>query len=329
MVLKMIVFLISISLGTYADSIDSIAPEQMAEALKTMPKYLINSFDNQCKSGMESMCLAKKCMNDDMQACKEYMKLPRDLETLKNRDPGQMMKKMFSDASVNELAQYESLTKKCKSKTDARACSEQEAMYHELLTRPLRKNCEQGHESSCSELKGYKQALAELKGSREKRKLERTKRDQENKELANKIQRLFEDENIDQLKTMCFNGEKYACRFIDELELILQNKKTMAESQKKSKKKFEQVANVERALEIIKSVNEDGVTIDELTNTDTQIVVTGMSKNYKSIGNYLQKIKAAQSNEYSALGRDTPWRPVYKQDKSKSPMGFKIEFNKY
>ena len=303
------------------------------DSFKQMPKYMMDALNKACKSGTALMCLPQKCMDGDLDACKKYSSTASSaIENQKKMSKTEAIKKreaLFTAATEEELAQYENLKTNCQRTRKKDDCELEKNLFTQLTLKSIKKNCDSGDQPSCAAYEDLKNKFDQTQINNVQKNEVFTKQQAQRAESQSKIRILERNGDINQLKSICLNGDRFACIAVDNLNRKIDSKNIIVAKKEAQVKYYNENTGVNRALEIIKTISENGVTVDDISHNENQIIMIGSSKNYKAIGEFLKKLKLAQEKEYKHLGNSKPWTPNYIPYTKTSKMGFKIQFNKH
>lgn len=317
-----LIFIFSFITNAFSFDPKKLKGKDMQAALKTLPSSVLDSYKAACGSGHKSFCLPEKCISGDMKACNQYAAAARNGFKIieKEKAKSKIMIKGITKEDQENLAM---LKQKCDSSKKRNDCN----AYTEFYKQVLSNSCKKGIKSNCAKLSEIKREEARL----EKATASTAADNQEN--TYAKIQEMVNDKDVDGLKSLCFTGEKYACRFVEkvqkekELEDKAKAEKELAE--KESEKTKRNQVGVNAIIETIDSIDqEDGLEIEDIEDTENSVKVVGTYKTWKSVGNYIESFKKARIEKLKIPKNSKSWRPEFKKDPNNKESGFIIEFKK-
>lgn len=313
--------IIVISFNLFATDNDLFSPENIMKSLKASPKSMLQLYKEGCNEGNQNLCLPEKCINGDKKACIKFSAaVKQGFKKTKNSKVKQVDKiSIFPAASKAELQKLNLLSNKCNKSKKREDCDAHMKLFKQLSANSLKESCDAGRKSSCMALSEIKQD--EIR--RVERKREQDIREQKQIELSRKIQMFINNKDVNGLKTLCLNGEKYACRFIDRVQSSIDNERALTKTSVTNQKLNE--IRVEKVLGILKSIKQDGVTVEKIVHTRSQITLKGHYTSFKAIGSFLKKYKDARIRNLGISKRNKAWLPIFEKDKENPKSKFIIK----
>lgn len=220
-----------------------------------------------------------------------------------------------------DMDKLKELDSKCKASKDKSDCKAHMDFYKEVLKRSLKAQSETTVKTDTPQTNPSQSTGSESKDDK-----------QEQQDMLIKIDQLAANSDIDQLKSLCFSGEKYACGLIDRVQRKIDSKakreqlKAKADA-KAAKKKVENLTGKD-VLAVVKSIKVEGVNISSSNASKTSVRIKGTYETFKALNTFLTKYKDARYNKLKLKAKDKAWKPQFSQDPEDFFSGFIIEFSK-